>query len=164
MAARGKWRQHNARRKALEWDAKYRLPSPVFLGCSMPHSPLSKTSTRVQVLCNSYSRLFEEGKVGPSSAMSVLPPATTHPVVLTKKLLQIVLCIQQLAPSDMNLDATRYFTLASSMVTCHKELLDSVEGLGVSLYKEAAYLVTCGNLRRALIVLPRAATLAHPSS
>ncbi|KAB5525548.1 hypothetical protein GE09DRAFT_473862 [Coniochaeta sp. 2T2.1] len=114
----------------------------------------------VQVLCNSYSELFEEGKVRPSSAMSVLPPATAHPVVLAKKLLQIALCIQQLAPSNINLDGTRYFTLASSMVTCHEELLDSVEGLECVVY-EAAYLVNCGNLRRALIVLRRAATLAH---
>ncbi|EMT71745.1 hypothetical protein FOC4_g10010262 [Fusarium odoratissimum] len=54
----------------------------------------------------------------------------------------------------------RYYYLASSMVTCHDQLLDSLEGLECLIF-EGAYLINCGNLRRALISLRRASTLAQ---
>ncbi|KAM5350652.1 hypothetical protein ACJ41O_007157 [Fusarium nematophilum] len=54
----------------------------------------------------------------------------------------------------------RYYHLASSMVTCRDELLDSLEGLECLIF-EGAYLINCGNLRRALLCLRRASTLAQ---
>lgn len=125
----------------------------------------------VQAICNSYSELFHEGKARPSSTLSVLPSVTAHPVVLARKLLQIALCIQQLDSSfdrttldlggrDVHDARTFYVSLASSTVTCHHELLDSVEGLECLIY-ESVYLVNCGSLRRALVVLRGAATLAQ---
>lgn len=54
----------------------------------------------------------------------------------------------------------KYHSLASSMVTCHDELLDSLEGLECLIY-EGVYLVNFGNLRRALVSLRRASTLAQ---
>lgn len=102
--------------------------------------------------------------------LSVLPPVTAHPVVLARKLLQLALCIQQLDPSfshaSLRLGMStgeamhKYYFLASSKVTCHDDLLDSLEGLECLVY-EGVYLVNCGNLRRALVTLRRAATLAQ---
>ncbi|KAJ4323895.1 hypothetical protein N0V84_004118 [Fusarium piperis] len=54
----------------------------------------------------------------------------------------------------------KYHSLASSNVTCHDDLLDSLEGLECLIY-EGVYLVNCGNLRRALVTLRRASTLAQ---
>lgn len=106
----------------------------------------------------------------PSTALASLPPVTAHPVLLARKLLQLALCVQQLDSSFdrsvLNLGSSptaamnKYHNLASSMVTCHEELLDSIEGLECLVY-EGVYLVNSGNLRRALPCLRRASTLAQ---
>ncbi|KAI8654085.1 hypothetical protein NCS56_01364900 [Fusarium sp. Ph1] len=124
----------------------------------------------IQALCNSYRELFEEGNSVSAAMLSVLPPVTAHPVVLARKLLQLALCIQQLDPSfnhqSLRLGMStgeamhKYYSLASSKVTCHDDLPDSLEGLECLVY-EGVYLVNCGNLRRALVTLRRAATLAQ---
>ncbi|RSL66569.1 hypothetical protein CEP54_003711 [Fusarium duplospermum] len=124
----------------------------------------------LQALCNSYRELFEEGNSVSAAMLSILPPVTAHPVVLVRKLLQLALCIQQLDPSfnhqslRLGMSASeamhKYYSLASSKVTCHDDLLDSLEGLECLIY-EGVYLVNCGNLRRALVTLRRAATLAQ---
>lgn len=124
----------------------------------------------LQALCNPYNELFAEGHARSLAAMSDLPPVTVHPIILARKLLHLALCIQQLDaafdPSALRLgqpikDAMRhYFDLATSLVTCHDELLDSLEGLEC-LICEAVYLVNSGNLRRALLSLRRALTLAQ---
>ncbi|KAH7109516.1 hypothetical protein EDB81DRAFT_929624 [Dactylonectria macrodidyma] len=124
----------------------------------------------LQALCNPYNELFTDGNVLSSTILSVLPDVTAHPVVLARKLLQLSLAIQQLDSSfDRSVlrlplgprDAMeRYVNLASSMVTCHDDLLDSLEGLECLIY-EGVYLVNCGNLRRALLCLRRACTLAQ---
>ncbi|KAK2764479.1 hypothetical protein FQN54_009174 [Arachnomyces sp. PD_36] len=119
----------------------------------------------VQAIAQHYT-----GDFPPVSSLKALPSATAHPVLLARKLLQLAICIQRLDPSlerrVLNLnkypkDAMKtYFTVASSMVTCHDELLDSVEGLECLTY-EGFYLVNSGNLRRALTCFRRAATLAQ---
>ena len=124
----------------------------------------------LQALCNPYGELF--GKSGPKqpTALFTIPFANSHPVLLARKLLQLSLCIQQL---DTSFDRSclslgfcpedardKYFNLASSTVTCHDELLDSLEGLECLLY-EGVYLVNSGNLRRSLLCLRRASTLAQ---
>ncbi|KAI8712615.1 hypothetical protein NCS52_01360100 [Fusarium sp. LHS14.1] len=124
----------------------------------------------IQALCNSYRELFEEGNSVSAAMLSILPPVTVHPVVLARKLLQLALCIQQLDPSfnhrSLRLGMSsseamhKYYSLASSKVTCHDDLLDSLEGLECLVY-EGVYLVNCGNLRRALVALRRAATMAQ---
>ncbi|EXK27748.1 hypothetical protein FOXG_10247 [Fusarium oxysporum f. sp. lycopersici 4287] len=124
----------------------------------------------LQLLCNPYSQLFDQGDWLPPSILSILPPITAHPVLLARKFLQLCLCIQQLDPSfnqgslhlgvGANEAMRRYYYLASSMVTCHDQLLDSLEGLECLIF-EGAYLINCGNLRRALISLRRASTLAQ---
>ncbi|RSM19442.1 hypothetical protein CDV31_001602 [Fusarium ambrosium] len=124
----------------------------------------------LQALCYSYRELFEEGNSVSAAMLSILPAVTAHPVVLARKLLQLALCIQQLDPSfnhaSLRLGMSageamhKYYSLASSKVTCHDDLLDSLEGLECLIY-EGVYLVNCGNLRRALVTLRRAATLAQ---
>ncbi|RSM15035.1 hypothetical protein CEP52_000997 [Fusarium oligoseptatum] len=124
----------------------------------------------LQALCNSYRELFEEGNSVSAAMLSILPAVTAHPVVLARKLLQLALCIQQLDPSfnhqSLRLGMSageamhKYYSLASSKVTCHDDLLDSLEGLECLIY-EGVYLVNCGNLRQALVTLRRAATLAQ---
>uniref|UniRef100_A0A8H7K8N4 Zn(2)-C6 fungal-type domain-containing protein n=1 Tax=Bionectria ochroleuca TaxID=29856 RepID=A0A8H7K8N4_BIOOC len=124
----------------------------------------------LQALCNSYRELFEQGNSLSSNVLSAIPPETAHPVLLARKLLHLSLCMQQLDPSfdrsslrlQQGLEEAMqgYFHLATSMVTCHDELLNSLEGLEC-LICEAVYLVNCGNLRRALVCLRRASTLAQ---
>lgn len=124
----------------------------------------------VQALYSHYGELFHEGKIVSSTTLAVLPAVTAHPVLLARKLLQLALCVQQLDSlfdqSVLSLGCSpstamnKYHGLASSLVTCHEESLDSIEGLECLLY-EGVYLVNCGNLRRALPCLRRASTLAQ---
>ncbi|KAL2832042.1 hypothetical protein BDW59DRAFT_157512 [Aspergillus cavernicola] len=130
----------------------------------------SRAIVFVQAICNHYGELFHEGDFRPVSAMTTLPAVTAHPVVLARKLLQLALCIQQIDPSFdrsalgighcLNESMDTYFNLASGMVTCHEELLDSIEGLECLVY-EGVFLVNSGNLRRALVCLRRASTMAQ---
>ncbi|KAL4905784.1 hypothetical protein BDW74DRAFT_177482 [Aspergillus multicolor] len=154
-------------------------------GSHLPHSEISKTlhghlpsqkdasliiSTGmaivfVQGICNHYGESLQ-----PTSVLSALPPATAHPVLFARKFLQLALCIQRLDPSltEGVLDLGQrpadamwtYFNLASNNVTCHEELLDSIEGVECLLY-QSVYLINSGNLRRALVSLRRASTLAQ---
>ncbi|KAH8654839.1 hypothetical protein BGZ61DRAFT_193461 [Ilyonectria robusta] len=129
-----------------------------------------RAAVYLQALCNPYSQLFGEEDSVSASILSVLPPVDAHPVLLARKLMQLAICIQQLDPSlhesslPLGLGASeamhRYYSLASSMVICHDELLDSLEGLECLIY-EGVYLVNCGNIRRALVSLRRASTLAQ---
>ncbi|KAL4899300.1 hypothetical protein BDW74DRAFT_183833 [Aspergillus multicolor] len=125
----------------------------------------------VQAICNHYGELFHNGDWRPIAGMADLPPVTQHPVIIARKLLQMALCIQQLDPSfdsaALNLGGDSpavamdtYFNVATSMVTCHEDLLDSIEGLECLIY-EAVFLVNSGNLRRALVCLRRASTIAQ---
>ena len=119
----------------------------------------------VQAICQHYG-----GNFPPISTLVTLPGVTAHPIVLARKLLQLAICIQRLDPAlerrvlNLNMyprDAMKtYFTLASNMVTCHDELLDSIEGFECLAY-EGFYLVNSGNLRRALMCFRRASTLAQ---
>jgi hypothetical protein len=105
-----------------------------------------------------------------AATLSVHPPVTAHPVLLARKLLYHALCIEQLDPSfdsrtlqgntDLRSDMHRYYHLASSLVTCHDDLIDSLEGIEC-LICESVYLVNSGNLRRALVCLRRSCTLAQ---
>lgn len=124
----------------------------------------------LQALCKGYTDLFNKGCYESSLALAALPPVSSHPVVLARKLLHTALCIQQLDPSfdksSLNLgrdvkDAMKeYHRLASDMVTCHDDLLDSLEGIEC-LVCEAVYLVNQGSLRRSLVCLRRASTLGQ---
>ncbi|CAG9990284.1 unnamed protein product [Clonostachys byssicola] len=157
-------------------------PSHLFSTCQTLHAAFpcqndvnilfeaGRATIYLQALCNSYRELFEQGNSLPSNVLSAIPPETAHPVLLARKLLHLSLCMQQLDPSfdrsSLQLQQglaeamEGYFHLATSLVTCHDELLNSLEGLEC-LICEAVYLVNCGNLRRALICLRRASTLAQ---
>ncbi|KAK9446501.1 uncharacterized protein V1518DRAFT_423675 [Limtongia smithiae] len=129
-----------------------------------------RSTIYLQALCNPYSELFQRRNVQESIKMSAIPSVSAHPAVLARKLLHLALCIQQLDPSfdasTLRLGYTprvamdKYFQAATMAVTCHDNLVDSVEGLECLLC-EGVYLVNCGNLRRALASLRRASTLAQ---
>ncbi|KAL4930499.1 fungal specific transcription factor domain-containing protein [Aspergillus undulatus] len=119
----------------------------------------------VQGIVNHYGEDLQ-----PTSLLATLPAVSSHPVLLARKLLYLALCMQRLDPSLQRgvlklgkcpVDAMwSYFNLASNMVTCHEELLDSIEGVECLLY-ESMYLINSGNLRRALVSIRRASTLAQ---
>ncbi|KAK7214051.1 hypothetical protein V2G26_021229 [Clonostachys chloroleuca] len=167
--------------EAIPGPTQY-APSHLFSICRTLHSAFpsqedvnilfeaGRATIYLQALCNSYRELFEQGKSLSSNVLSAIPPETAHPVLLARKLLHLSLCMQQLDPSfdrgslqlHQGLEEAMqgYFHLATSLVTCHDELLNSLEGLEC-LICEAVYLVNCGNLRRALVCLRRASTLAQ---
>ncbi|KAL7904693.1 hypothetical protein GGI35DRAFT_462410 [Trichoderma velutinum] len=128
-----------------------------------------RASMFLQALCNPQSEWLDQGSTRPSPTLSTLPPATSHPVILARTMLQLALCVQQLEPSfdrrtlhlglDPAMAMRKYAHLASSMVTCHDEHLSSLEGLECLLY-EAIFRINCGSLRLGLACLRRATTLA----
>ncbi|KAF1999788.1 hypothetical protein P154DRAFT_599987 [Amniculicola lignicola CBS 123094] len=129
-----------------------------------------KAIITIQALCLPQRDVFNAKTVQLTAALSTHPPVTAHPIVLARTIIYHALCIQQADPGfdrqalqeadDLDLLMQRYYDLASGLVTCHDELLDSLEGLE-TLVCEAMYLVNLGNLRRALLVLRRASTLAQ---
>jgi hypothetical protein len=92
----------------------------------------------LQTLCNPYSFMFQ-GDLQSPSTFATLPDETSHPVLLARKLLQLVICISHIEPSfdDSGLHfteslgdvMTKYVDLASSLVTTNEKLIDSLEGL-----------------------------------
>ncbi|KAJ9157271.1 Fungal transcriptional regulatory protein, N-terminal [Pleurostoma richardsiae] len=123
----------------------------------------------LQVVCNPYSTLFSDAAL-PPEILSTLPPVTSHPTILARKLLQLAICLQRLEPDfdTSHLDLTdppleiraKFVDLASSLVTTNETLLDSVEGLEC-LILEGLYLINEGNLRRAWLCFRRAVSLAQ---
>jgi hypothetical protein len=127
----------------------------------------------LQAICVPYHEIFVEGSFQTSETLAAIPSVTAHPVILARKLIHLALCVQQLDPSfdrqvlrgngdldDLRSAMHRYYDLASTNVTCHDELLDSLEGLEC-LICESVYLINLGRLRRALACLRRACTLAQ---
>ncbi|KAK6856589.1 Transcription factor [Apiospora arundinis] len=117
-----------------------------------------------------YQEIFGDKSMQTIAMLSVHPTVTVHPVILARKLLHLALCVQQLDPSfdtsalhdggNLVQNMHRYYQLASTVVTCHDDLLDSMEGLEC-LVCEAMYLVNKGDLRRALVCLRRCCTLSQ---
>ncbi|KAF2688996.1 hypothetical protein K458DRAFT_331718 [Lentithecium fluviatile CBS 122367] len=130
----------------------------------------AKATIYLQALCNPFIELFTNKNTLTSAMLAIIPSATSHPVLLAKKLLHLALCIQQLdrsfdlrqleGRSDLRTAMNSYFELACGMVTCHEELLDSVEGLEC-LVCESIFLVSAGNLRRAMSSIRRAINVAQ---
>ncbi|KAL5341762.1 hypothetical protein BJX70DRAFT_395494 [Aspergillus crustosus] len=164
-------------------DSAFVHPYPKYAGlCQTLHAhlPSQEDSTIVfgtgrsvifvQAICNHYEKLFREGEAQPLSSLAALPAVTAHPIVIARKLLQLALCIQPMDPSFdqscLQLEGSlkdamnRYFNIACSLVTRTEELLDSAEGLECLIY-ESVFLVNSSNLRRALVSLRRAITLAQ---
>ncbi|CAI6331921.1 unnamed protein product [Periconia digitata] len=129
----------------------------------------ARASIYLQALCNPYQQLFTDKNKQSSNDLARIPPQTAHPILLARKLLQLALCMQQLDPSfdrnqlhgitDVRSSMNAFYELASR-ITCHDELLNSMEGLEC-LMCEAVFLINGGNLRQALATLRRATTVSQ---
>lgn len=122
----------------------------------------------VSALCYSEAER-RQGKVESPLAMSVIPPVSSHPLLLAKKALQILLCIQQLPPvfdwdsTGANHSKSEVMTRLSgtvTLVTSNDELIGYAEGIEC-LILNACYQANCGNLRKSWISIRRALNMAQ---
>ncbi|KAI1344936.1 hypothetical protein F5Y15DRAFT_12300 [Xylariaceae sp. FL0016] len=104
-----------------------------------------------------------EGRVEPTSSISEIPPATSHPALLAKRLMQLANCMEQLRPGSLPFHMSkeslrgkmrRMVTAVSNLVTCDDDLVGSVEGLE-TLCLLVLYHANAGNLRKGWLVLRR---------
>ncbi len=117
------------------------------------------------------ARAFAEGRTEPPSSVAVVPPVTSHPAILARRLLQLALCMQQISPSFLHLHAlelreplvdvtNRISAVVSHAVTSNDELVSSVEGLECLVllgFQQAS----AGNLRKAWLSFRRALSLGQ---
>lgn len=109
------------------------------------------------------------GKVEPTSSLAITPPRQSHPLVLARRALQILICVQQLPPgfdydalgTGYPLDELMYRLSATSLLaTSNDELVGYAEGLEC-LILQAYSLANSGSLRKAWITIRRAMSLAQ---
>ncbi|KAJ5430770.1 Transcription factor sdnS [Penicillium cf. griseofulvum] len=111
-----------------------------------------------------------QGQAEMSSAICDIPPATSHPAVLARKLLQLVICIQQLRPEfdyeNLQLKASRAEVMAgiinivANNVTSNDNLVCTQEGLEC-LIMQGLWHENAGNLRKAWLTFRRAMSVAQ---
>ncbi|KUI72681.1 hypothetical protein VM1G_08266 [Cytospora mali] len=109
------------------------------------------------------------GKVEPASGLAIIPPMSANPLLLAKRALQIVICVQQL-PINFDWDAlgtghTMKDTMSrlsttSLLVTSNDELVGYAEGVEC-LILQGYYLANSGNLRKAWLTFRRGISLAQ---
>ncbi|KAK3341985.1 hypothetical protein B0T25DRAFT_511465 [Lasiosphaeria hispida] len=111
-----------------------------------------------------------EGRAETADSMSVIPPPTSHPTVLARRLLQVIVCMQQLPPT---FDAQRLelkgpipavmidiLSNVSRLVNSDDEVVGTVEGLE-SLVVQGLWHANAGNLRKAWLSYRRAMNVAQ---
>lgn len=109
------------------------------------------------------------GKTEDSSTVSIIPPPSSHPAILAKRLMQLTNCIQQIQPNTpLKLVATestrclmgKFVSIVSELVAYNDDLVGYAEGLEtltlISLYHGNA-----GNLRKSWLMLRRAISVAQ---
>lgn len=128
----------------------------------------STEASHVAALCYSEAER-RQGKVEPPAAISSIPPVSSHPLLLAKRALQILLCIQQLPPVfDWDALGAGYpraelmvrLSTVISLVTSNDELIGYAEGIEC-LILQACYQANFGSLRRAWISIRRGLSLAQ---
>lgn len=157
------------------------LPSPKhFWVCTTLHSVIPKPSILktivsaspgapyVASLCYSEAERLE-GRVEPASSWAVVPPVSSHPLMLAKKALQILICVQQLPPAfDWDSRAMGHtqaeviYRLDTTclLVTSNDELVGYAEGLEC-LILHGYFQVNAGSLRKAWMTFRRAINMAQ---
>jgi hypothetical protein len=113
---------------------------------------------------------YLDGKTESPASLAVIPPSSSHPALLAKRLLQVTVCLQQLSPSfdekqlwlrkSLRETIAEYAGTVSSLVTSNDELVGSVEGLEC-LILQAFYQANAGNLRKGWLSIRRALSLAQ---
>lgn len=141
------------------------IPKPAALQAIIAASP---GAPYVAALCYSDAER-QEGKVKPASSWAVLPPVSSHPLILARKALQILICIQQLSPAfDWDALGTgwpqaefmRRLDTTCMLVTSNDELVGYAEGVEC-LILHGYYQVNAGSLRKAWITFRRAINMAQ---
>lgn len=109
------------------------------------------------------------GKVEPASTWTVLPPVSSHPLILARRALQALICIQQLPPAfDWDSLGTgipqaefiRRLDTTCMLVTSNDELVGYAEGVEC-LILHGYFQVNAGSLRKAWITFRRAINMAQ---
>ncbi|OTB09083.1 hypothetical protein M426DRAFT_316375 [Hypoxylon sp. CI-4A] len=105
----------------------------------------------------------------PPCSVSEVPPETSHPALLAKRLMQIVMSAQKISchafpPDIFSKEAfrpklNRYVSLVSELVASNDDLVGSVEGLE-TLFFIGLYHGNAGNLRKSWLALRRAHSVA----
>ena len=111
-----------------------------------------------------------EGKSESSDIVSTIPPLDSHPAVLAKRLLQIIICMQQLPPGfDLQMMhmktssqevMTSIVSAVTRLVTSNDEFLATSEGLQC-LVLQGFWHSNAGNLRKAWMSYRKALGLAQ---
>ncbi|KAI1092652.1 hypothetical protein F5B19DRAFT_483249 [Rostrohypoxylon terebratum] len=116
---------------------------------------------------------YFSGVDGPSEDPSMVwdvPPVTSHPALLSKRLMQLTNCMQKISvdeiPQDLvskepiRFQMNRIVTVVSELVAFNDDLVGSVEGLE-TLNFIALYHANAGNLRKSWLALRRALAVAQ---
>ncbi|KAJ9156020.1 C6 zinc finger domain-containing protein [Pleurostoma richardsiae] len=110
-----------------------------------------------------------EGKGERVSDLSIIPPMSSHPTFLAKRLLQVLICIQQLPPTfdwqslkprESLSDTIMRMITTSTLATTNDDLIGYIEGLQC-LVLQGFYHANAGNLRKAWISFRRALNLGQ---
>ncbi|KAI1475283.1 hypothetical protein F4774DRAFT_299386 [Daldinia eschscholtzii] len=101
----------------------------------------------------------------PPSAISEVPPPSSHPALLAKRLMQLTLCMQRMpirnfpknliSKEPIRAQMARFVNLISDLVTSQDDLVGSCEGL-TALTLMSLYHANAGNLRKSWLTLRRA--------
>ena len=111
-----------------------------------------------------------EGRAQSADVVSTIPPPDSHPAVLAKRLLQIIICMQQTPPGfDLQMLHMKTSTpevmaniisVVSRLVTSDDEYVSTSEGLEC-LVLQGFWHANAGNLRKAWLSYRKALSLAQ---
>ncbi|KAK2615535.1 hypothetical protein N8I77_002282 [Diaporthe amygdali] len=141
------------------------IPKPGVLRAIVTASP---GAPYIAALCYSDAER-QDGKVEPASNWAVVPPVSSHPLILARKALQILICVQQLPPtfdwSALGLEfsqaeSIRRLDTTCLLVTSNDELVGYAEGIEC-LILHGYYQVNAGSLRKAWLTFRRAMSMAQ---
>ncbi|KAI1211757.1 uncharacterized protein F4807DRAFT_400922 [Annulohypoxylon truncatum] len=111
-----------------------------------------------------------DGPLEDPSTVSDVPPSTSHPALLAKRLMQLTSCMQKISVDDIPRDLVskepirflmnRIVNVVSDLMAFNDDLVGSVEGLE-TLNLIALYHANAGNLRKSWLALRRALAVAQ---
>ncbi|PCD35924.1 hypothetical protein AU210_008480 [Fusarium oxysporum f. sp. radicis-cucumerinum] len=123
------------------------------------------------VLAMFYSQQDQiDGKPEPLSSLAQIPPITSHPAILAKRLLQLAVCLQQMPPffdgSTLGLSKSpretmeEWIAVTGRLVTSDDDFVGCLEGLEC-LILQSFYQSDAGHLRKAWLTGRRALNMAQ---
>ncbi|KAJ4123094.1 hypothetical protein NW768_010087 [Fusarium equiseti] len=133
---------------------------------------ISQQSPGARFVLNSfYSQQDQiDGKPEPLSALAQIPPITSHPSVLARRLLQLAVCLQQMPTffdgSALGLSKSpretmeEWVAVTGRLVTSDDDYVGCLEGLE-SLILHSFYQSDAGHLRKAWLTCRRALNMAQ---